>query len=245
MTLVAIVLSLPWATAACSLVYPSASAVSTRTAVAAHTASTPIASPRAALMQLTGTKLKAALLPSSDFPSGFALAPDSAYNTGDLLTNGSPNYPVGTMSCDDLLNKIGDPGFEENALATNTMSNHASNGNFFQGICQFYDPYGASAFFSNVQAALGRCHSFTLTASGVSMTVTAKVTGAPDVHGHRAYVVSVGGTQQGTLLEDHSMLVLDDTDVCVAGRASIGGTLPTSPTLASIAATLIANIAPV
>jgi hypothetical protein len=196
-------------------------------------------------MQVTGTKLKVALLPSSDFPSGFALEAGSAYDTGDVLTNGSPNYPVGTMSCSDLLNKVGGPGFGENALATNTMSNHARNGEFLQGIYQFYDAYGASAFFSDVQAALGRCHSFTETVSGASMTVTAKVTVAPDVHGHRAFVVSFGGTQQGTLLEGHSMLVLDDTDVCVTGRASSGSTLPTSPTLASIAATLIADVGPV
>ncbi len=237
---VAIVLSLLLATAACSSAHPSASAV------AVHTAAATIAPSRAALMQVTGTKLKVALLPSSDFPAGFALAPRSAYDTGDVLTNGAPNYPLGTMSCSDLLNKIGDPGFGENALASNTMANHAGNGSFFQGIYQFYDAVGASAFFSEVQAALGgRCHSFRLTSTGVSMTVTAKVTVAPDVHGHRAFVLSFGGTQQGSPLEGHSMLVLDDTDVCVAAWVSNGDALPASPTLASIAATLIAKLGPV
>ncbi len=81
---------LPLALTACSSASPKAAAPGPATAAATAASASPSAAPSATLADadpnaglLTGTRLKALLVPASSFPTGFAIDADSTRDTGD------------------------------------------------------------------------------------------------------------------------------------------------------------------
>jgi PknH-like extracellular domain len=143
-------------------------------------------------VQVSGAKLKSALLPASAFGSGFKVV--GATSSGKSLMHQKATKHVPTMSCTNFENQ-GLTSYGESAVATSvTINNSAattslSNLNILydQTVYQFPSTKAAAAFYSQAKAKYASCKSF-----------TAFVSGGPDSDKTTITLKSLAKTKVGT-----------------------------------------------
>ena len=204
---------------------PSSSAPAATTPAAASPAGPMTPVPEAS-GQLTGTQLQTVLLPQSYFPAGFALSSSSAVSSGGSLTSGPPQYNLATIDCATFVNHLGNTGFGETAMASNSFAGQAQA--FDQVVYQFGSAASASAFVSGIKALAGRCGSFTATDNGATGRFSLRATPGPTVGGHPTLDLVQAGTINGSAVTLDTLLSASGVDVFAGAAAGLGTSAPTS-----------------
>ena len=123
-------------------------------------------------VQVSGAKLKSALLPASTFGSGFKVL--GTTSSGKSLWHQKATKHVPAMSCANFENQ-GLTRYGESAVATSVILNNdataitsLSNLNLLydQTVYQFPSTKAAAAFYSQAHAKYAACKSFSETVSG-------------------------------------------------------------------------------
>jgi hypothetical protein len=150
-------------------------------------------------VQVSGAKLKPALLPASAFGSGFKVV--GATSSGKSLMHRKATKHVPTMSCTNFENQ-GLTGYGESAVATSVTINNSpaittslSNLNILydQTVYQFPSTKAAATFYSQAKAKYAACKSFTAFVSGGpdsdKTTITLKALAKTKVGTYKAFQV--------------------------------------------------------
>jgi len=208
---------------------PSAPVTSAATAPTAGSLPTASMTPLpAAAGQLTGTQLESVLLPTSDFPAGFAASSSGPVSSGGTLTSAAAQYPLATVSCSDFVQHLGSTGFGETAMAADSIV--GTDQAYDQVIYQFGTASSASAFVAGVQSLAGRCASFTAPAStGTTATFSLKATPGASVAGLSSVELVQSGTVSGSALTLDTLLVASGVDVFAASAVGLGTGSPAVP----------------
>lgn len=177
--------------------------------------------------QLTGTQLQAVLLPQSSFPAGFSLSSSSAVSSGGSLETSAATYDPATMSCASYVNHLGNTGFGETAMASNSFDGQDQA--FDQFVYQFGAADAAAKFIAGIQALAGRCHAFKAADGGSTGTFSLKATRGTPVGGHPSIEVQQTGTISGSPLTLDTLFTASGVDVFAAAAVGLGTTAPTSP----------------
>jgi hypothetical protein len=129
-------------------------------APAAHASSRPV--------QVSGNKLKSALLPASDFGSGFQSGP--AAGSGNSVLNLPAVEHVSSMSCGTFEAISGQGFFGNNAFAFSYIDNPnpisempSTQFYYLQAVDQFASTKAASTYYSQARAKYAKCTYFTET----------------------------------------------------------------------------------
>jgi hypothetical protein len=200
----------------------------------ASAAASPAASPAAsqsplpaAAGQLTGTQLQTVLLPQSAFPTGFSLSSSSTISSGGSIETTPAAYDLSTMSCGSFVQHLGNTGFGESGIASNSFVR--SDQAFDQVVYQFATAAAASKFVAGVQALAGRCRSFTATDNGSSGTFALKAAPGAPVGGHPSLELAQTATISSSSLTLDVLFAASGVDVFAAAGAGLGTAAPASP----------------
>ena len=117
-------------------------------------------------VQVSGNKLKSALLPASSFGSGFRL--DFAAGSGKSLWHQKAKDYVSSMSCGNFEDGVGLGRFGESAVALSFADNpdaftNFPNAEFYynQVVYQFPAATAATTFYGQAKTKYGKCRDFT------------------------------------------------------------------------------------
>jgi hypothetical protein len=178
-------------------------------------------------VQVSGVKLKSALLPASTFGSGFKLL--GASSSGKSLWPQKATKHVPTMSCANFENQ-GLIRYGESAVATSVILNNGatnitslSNLNLLynQTVYQFPSAKAAAAFYSQAHAKFAACKSFSEAVSGApngKLTITLKSIARTKVGTHQAFKIAqgIGGSGiPGVPLNFETLVTVAGADVFV------------------------------
>jgi PknH-like extracellular domain len=152
-------------------------------------------------VQVSGAKLKSALLPASTFGSGFKFL--GATSSGKSLWSPKATKHVPTMSCANFenqgLNRYGESAVANSVILNNGSTNITSLSNlnllYEQTVYQFPSAKAAAAFYNQAHAKYAACKSFSETASGGpdgKLTVTLKSIARTKVGTHQAFKIAQG-----------------------------------------------------
>jgi hypothetical protein len=181
----------------------------------------------AASGQLTGSQLETVLLPQSFFPAGFALSSSSAVSSGGSLSSSPAQYDLATISCATFVNHLGNTGFGETAMASNSFV--GTRQAFDQVVYQFGSAASASDFVAGVQSLAARCHSFTATDNGATGHFSLSAAAGPAVGGHPSLRLVETGTISGSSLILDTLLSASGVDVFTGAAVGLGTSAPASP----------------
>lgn len=201
----------------------------------------------ASTVQPTGVQLKSALLPASDFPSGYTAG--GATDSGSHLASGKVKYNLATVSCSTWENNFGSSGFGETATATDTVSQSASSvlslSAFGQLVYQFKTSSTASRFYAGLHGLASRCTTIHSSQGGVTATAKVRVVSARSIDGHAAFwideTISASGLSD---LSGHAntLITVAGTDVFAIATTGFGAAPPAKPTPASLLVKLITRV---
>jgi hypothetical protein len=179
-------------------------------------------------VQLTGVRLRAALLPRSDFPAGYIFQKSGVYDSGRHLEKASAKYHLATMSCTSFAKNFGESGFGETATASDIFENSPHDtGAFLQTVYQFKAPKTATSFFGGLFAIAVRCEAFLFPATSDGKTEAFM---APPVGGHRTFQVDqTGFFLVNVMTEIDSVVTVAGTDVFVTSNLGANVAPPGSP----------------
>jgi hypothetical protein len=186
----------------------------------------------AASGQLTGTQLQTVLLPPSFFPAGFALSSSGAVSSGGSLSSSPAQYDPATISCATFVNHLGNTGFGETAMASNSFVGNQQA--FDQVVYQFGSGLAASDFVAGVKSLAGRCRSFTATDNGATGHFSLSAKPGPAVGGHPSLRLVQTGTLSGSSLVLNTLLTVSGADVFVGAAVGRGTGAPASPATETI-----------
>jgi len=198
----------------------------------------------AGTVQVDGTQLKAALLPLSDFPPGYAVS--NAADSGGRLEAAPAKYNLATMSCSSWEQEFGRQGFGETAVAIGSVSPSSPNlteiTGYGQLVYQFRTAGAASSFFSRTRALGGRCGSFSENRGEVNVTVKIRVVSAPPVGGHAAFWIDQRFSASSISGEVNALITDEGTDVYGLEGVGVGTAPPSSPSPARRIVKLFARV---
>lgn len=174
--------------------------------------------------QVTGSRLRTALLPGSAFGDGFTGS--DAISTGGRLLPATARYHVPSMSCSDFEDFTILGGFGDTAAALGDDFNSNPLGSFpntvlygFQWVNQFASTQAATTFFNQSFAKYSACSSFTepnpgdTSPGGGTLQVTNMSMSKTAVSGNHAFAV----TQQSALSEAPGFAFYNNVLVVVSG----------------------------
>jgi hypothetical protein len=190
--------------------------------------------------QLTGTQLKAALLPASYFPPGYNVTKNQNYNSGPRLEHGPARYHRASFSCQRyLFGTIPESGFGETAIASDIIA--AAPAAFGQDVYQFATPAQATAFYQQLYAFTWRCRSITGSYRGMVRRFTTQFIRRTHVGRYPAFRALQTFTATGfpATLND-STTTLAGTDVYSLTAA--GQKVPATPAVPAALLALIARV---
>jgi hypothetical protein len=188
----------------------------------------------AASGQLTGTQLQTVLLPQSYFPAGYTVSASSTVSSGGKVETATAAHPFATMTCAYFLEHLGDTGFGESAIASDSFAGPGSTQGFDQVVYQFPVTSQAPAFLSGARSLAGRCKSFTASDGGTTGTFTMKAAGAPSVAGHPSLDIEETGTISGAKVTLDTLFTASGTDVVAVAALGLGGLPPSAPARSSL-----------
>lgn len=215
---------------ASSAATPSASATAPTSAPAVPTGTmTPLA---AASGQLTGTDLESVLLPASFFPAGFTAPSSGPVTSGGSLLSAAATYNLATVPCATFVERLGETGFGETALAAVSLS--GSTQVYGELVYQFASPAAATAFVAGIKALAGRCGSFPVTSSGQTGTYSLRAADGAALGGHPTLILGETGSAAGTRLIISTLFSASGVDVFGASAVGIDSGAPAVPAAATI-----------
>lgn len=182
--------------------------------------------------QLTGTQLQNVLLPQSSFPAGFTPSSSGAVSSGGALTSSPAQYDLATVDCATFINHLGNTGFGETAMASNSFVGKSQA--FDQVVYQFGSAGAASGFVSGIKALAGRCHSFTATDNGATGTFSLSAADGPAIGGHPSLRLAQTGTIRGSSIVLDQLLSASGVDVFSGVAAGLGTSVPTGVATSTI-----------
>ena len=212
---------------------------STQSAAATGAATAPTASSRplpsasmtplaAATGQLTGTELESVLLPTSDFPAGFAVSSSGPVTSGGSLETGAAQYDLATVSCANFVTHLGGTGFGETAMAADSVV--GADQAYDQLVYQFGSAASASAFVAGLNALAARCgSSFSATDDGESGTFRLTATPGTDVGGYSTLELVQSGSVGGSSVILDTLFSANGVDVFAAAGVGLGTGAPAEP----------------
>jgi len=183
-------------------------------------------------VQVTGAKLKTALLPASAFGSGFKL--EGAEGTGKSLLHQKATKHISTMSCVNF-EGLGLFGYGESGAAGSVIEDENPTGLsdlanvlYEQTVYQFPTTKAATAFYNQAHAKYASCKSFSETDSSGTTTITLKSIGKAKVSSYRAFGLTQGITESGSAdsgisLKLNTLVTVKGADVFVFINAGTGG----------------------
>ena len=178
-------------------------------------------------VQVSGAKLKSALLPASTFGSGFKFL--GATSSGKSLWSPKATKHVPSMSCASFenqgLNRYGESAVANSVILNNGSTNITSLSNlnllYEQTVYQFPSTKAAAAFYSQAHGKFAACKSFSETVSGNpggKLTFTLKSIAKTKVGTHQAFKIAqrVGGAGiPGVSLNFETLVTVAGADVFV------------------------------
>jgi len=178
-------------------------------------------------VQVSGVKLKSALLPASAFGSGFKLL--GATSSGKSLWHQTPAKHVSAMSCANFenqgLTRYGESAVASSVILNNGATNVTSLSNlnllYNQTVYQFPSAKAAAAFYNQAHAKFAACKSFSETVPGDpngKLTFTLKSIAKTKVGTHQAFKIAqgVGGSGvPGVSLNFETLVTVAGADVFV------------------------------
>jgi PknH-like extracellular domain len=184
-------------------------------------------------VQVTGAKLKTALLPASTFGSGFKLL--GTTDSGKSLWHQKATKSIPAMSCGNFEN-LTLAGYGESAAATSVVINNnptslssLSNLLYEQTVYQFPSTKAAATFYNQAHAKYASCKSFSDKVSGDpngDATITLKSIATTKVGTHRAFQLTQGISESvpaGTSLKLNTLVTVKGADIFIfinAGTAN-------------------------
>jgi len=178
-------------------------------------------------VQVSGTKLKSALLPASSFGSDFTL--QFAISSGKHLWHLKAKDHVSTMNCGNFEDGAGFGLFGQTAVATsfvddnNAITNYPNSEFYYnQTVDQFAGTKAASTFYSQAKAKYGKCKDFTesVPASSVpgsgKMETTLLTMSKTKVGKYQAFQLTQAVTlseSPGFSLDLNTLVAVEGTDV--------------------------------
>lgn len=193
----------------------------------------------AASGQLTGTELQTVLLPQSYFPAGYTLSSSSAVTSGGSLETAPATYNLATVSCSNFVQHLGDTGFGESAMASDSFASASGNQAFDQVVYQFAGAATASMFVSGIQSLAARCATFTATDNGSAGTFSMKAAAGPPVGGHPSVDLQQTGTISGSSVALDTLFTASGVDVFGVASVGLGAAAPTNPSRQALGYTLM------
>jgi hypothetical protein len=179
-------------------------------------------------VQLTGTQLRSALLPTSYFPSGYKVEKFGDYNSGRRLEHSPAKYHLATFSCQKyILNGFPETGFGETATAQDVITN-SRLGAYQQTVWQFATSSQAATFYQQMYAFTFRCRTVTVTAPTYTARLTTQSLKKTRLGGRQAFQAVQTETATGFAA------TINDTLVTVAGTDvflldALGHKVPAKP----------------
>lgn len=178
-------------------------------------------------VQVSGAKLKSALLPASAFGSGFKVL--GTTSSGKSLWHQTPAKRVAAVSCANFetqgLTRYGESAVATSDILNNDSTNITSLSNlnllYDQTVYQFPSTKAAAAFYSQAHGKFAACKSFSETVSGNpggKLTFTLKSIAKTKVGTHQAFKIAqgVGGTGiPGVSLNFETLVTVAGADVFV------------------------------
>jgi PknH-like extracellular domain len=157
-------------------------------------------------VQVSGVKLKSALLPASTFGSGFKLL--GATSSGKSLWHQTPAKHVPAMSCANFenqgLTRYGESAVASSVILNNGATNITSLSNlnllYNQTVYQFPSAKAAAAFYNQAHAKFAACKSFSEAVSGDpngNLTITLKSIVKTKVGTRQAFKIAQGISDSG------------------------------------------------
>lgn len=199
--------------------------------------------------QLTGTALKSALLPVSDFPAGYEIDPQETSDTGPALRPGSPASASPPLDCQQVVLQSVKPvdmtagAFE---ILYDTTAAHPSSyhqRSYAQIVYQFATVSGSTGYFNSVRSATSRCASVTTTDGTGTIAIRQIVRPASPVAGHQTLLIRQADTIHGENTDSMLLYTIDGTDVYQLGAAGFGVPPTAQPSyLGSLMTKLIARV---
>jgi hypothetical protein len=188
----------------------------------------------AASGQLTGTQLQTVLLPQSYFPAGYTVSASSAVSSGGKVETAPAAHPFATMTCAYFLEHLGNTGFGESAIASDSFVGPGSTQGFDQVVYQFPVTSQAPAFLSGARSLASRCKSFTASDDGTTGTFAMTAAAAPAVAGHPSLDIEEIGTLNGGKVTLDTLFTASGTDVFAVAALGLGGAPPSAPARSSL-----------
>lgn len=177
-------------------------------------------------VQVSGTKLKSALLPAATFGSGFKLVADTG--SGKSLLHQKATRHIPTMSCLNF-QFLGPANYGESAYASSSVVYNSdpttiSNFNLLydQTVLQFPTAKAAATWYSQARSKYASCKSFSTGGSGGpdgDLSITLKSIAVTKVGTHQAFqVVQQAGTSTvpGAGLNFVTLVTVAGADVFMA-----------------------------
>jgi hypothetical protein len=150
--------------------------------------------------QVTGAELQTALLPASDFGSGYTS--NGAQNTGNSLWSSRANQSVSGTPCDEFVDSVFLTGYGDTAAANDAALDPESGSSnpdavlfALQSVLQFASSQPADSFYGQSLAKYTSCQSFSESASDgsggtVTETITVQSVAKTSVDKYQAFDVS-------------------------------------------------------
>jgi hypothetical protein len=204
--------------------------------------------PASSRLQLTGTALKSALLPLSDFPPGYQIDTRGTQDSGPTLVSGT-TAPA-PQNCPQMIKATNYPtaGLTAGVIEflDDTTIDHRSihhQRSFDERIYQFATTSGSTGYFDLVRSMTSHCLSVTERVGAATMVFKQMASLATPVAGHEALLVRGSTTIGGANAVSIDLYVIDGTDVYVVGSSVVGVPLTAQPSsLAALMAKLIVRV---
>jgi PknH-like extracellular domain len=183
-------------------------------------------------VQVTGAKLKTALLPASAFGSGFKLL--GTTDSGKSLWHQKATKHIPAMSCQNF-EDLGLASYGESAVATSvildnnpTSLSDLSNLLYEQTVYQFPSTKAAATFYNQAHAKYASCKSFSDKVSGDpggDATITLKSIAETKVGTHRAFQLTQDLNEPGATgisLKLNTLVTVKGADIFIFIDAGTG-----------------------
>jgi hypothetical protein len=177
-------------------------------------------------VQVSGAKLKSALLPASTFGSGFKLT--GSEGSGKSLWHQKATKHISTMRCVNF-EGLGLAGYGESAGAASIIEDNnptslsaLSNLLYEQTVYQFPSAKAATTFYNQAHAKYASCKSFSETSSGDTTTIKLKSIAKTKVGTYRAFELTQGVTEpaaSGISLKLNTLVTVKGADVFIFTNA--------------------------
>ncbi|MGH3204686.1 MAG: sensor domain-containing protein [Streptosporangiaceae bacterium] len=198
-------------------------------------------------VQVTGKRLKSALLPASDFLAGYRVGGED--DSGRTLEHGTV-FKLTSMSCANFWLVIGVAGgFGDTAFASDLIDTKSTSVAVFevfsQAVYQFASTHAAASFYSQLNAKYRSCHTVTSSdGNGGSLHRTVRSQSKQRVGGHQAVqlVESLSDSKvAGPALDTYVLWTIDGADVYMINTMPLNVPSP-RPAQSSLTLKLIARV---